>query len=66
MVTASWTPPTPPAAFATANRSLAPCTTASANGAIGPENGPDQPSVSVPVIFLVAWSGLVQLAVLTV
>ena len=66
VATASVTPPTPPAAFATAKRSLAPWTTASANGAMGPENGPDQPSVSVPVIFLAAWSGLVQLAVLIV
>jgi hypothetical protein len=27
---------------------------------MGPENGPDQPSVRVPVIFLVAADGLVH------
>ena len=63
---ASFTPPIPPAWFCSANRSLAPWTTASANGEIGPENGPDQPSVSVPVIFLVTWAGFAQLAVLIV
>jgi hypothetical protein len=40
--------------------------TASANGAIGPENGPDQPSVSVPVMAFVTCAGLEQLAVLMV
>jgi len=34
-----------------ANRSFTPWTTASANGAIGPDRGPENPSVKVPVIF---------------